>query len=258
MPAFIIVGGQRCGTTSLYKYLAQHPCITSAFKKEVHFFDYNYHKGLAWYRSHFPSLLEKYCSKLIQGQDLITGEATPYYIFHPRAASRILQTLPQVKIIMMLRDPVDRAYSHYHHNLRLNDETLSSFEKAIETEQRRLEAEVEKMIRNKNYYSYNHQMYSYLSRGVYVDQVKRWRSLFSQEQILVIKSEDFFEDPASVFKQTLDFLNLPRFEPSEYRKYNAGHFPPMNSSTRKHLIDYFSPHNQRLYEYLGVNLGWDM
>jgi hypothetical protein len=187
---------------------------------------------------------------------LITGEATPYYIYHPHVPHRIAKRLPNAKIIMMLRSPVDRAYSHFLHNRKLNVEPLS-FEEAIEKEAERLEGELENMMNDHNYYSYKHQMYSYLDRGLYIGQVKNWMKRFSKDQVLIIKSEEFFQNPSCIFRKTLDFLNLPRFELREYRKYNASDSTPMCPHTREYLVDYFSPSNQALYEYLNMDLDWD-
>ena len=112
MPDFIIIGAARCGTTNLYRNLTQHPYIVPAFRKEVHFFDHtsNFKNGVAWYRAHFPLLLYKHY-KQVRKQDIVTGEASPYYIFHPHAPKRAFEIVPQVKLIVMLRNPVDRAYS---------------------------------------------------------------------------------------------------------------------------------------------------
>ncbi|MEH7381665.1 sulfotransferase domain-containing protein [Bacillus sp. JJ1533] len=249
MPDFLIIGAQKCGTTSLYNYLIKHPNVVPAKKKEVHFFDYQFEKGIAWYRKHFPLVFEN-------NPNLITGEASPYYIFHPHAPQRISEMMPRVKIIVMLRNPVDRAYSHFQHEIRLGAETLS-FEEAIEKEAARLQGEKEKMMKDENYYSYNHQHYSYLSRGIYVDQLKAWMEKFPKKQFLIVKSEDFFYDPLTVFDRVLHFLNLPVWELNKGKKYNAGHYSKMDDVMRKHLIDYFKPHNQRLYEILGENLDWE-
>lgn len=258
LPDFIIIGAQRCGTTSLYRNLVQHPCVAPAIFKEVHFFDNNFMKGIAWYRAHFPSFLHKYYVEQIRKQELVTGESSPYYIFHPHASKRILETVPQVKLIALLRNPVDRAYSHFRHEVRLGVETLP-FEDVMGREEERLRGEIEKMLEDENYYSFNHEHYSYLSRGIYVDQLKIWMKNFPKEQILILKSEDFFNNPSAVFGQIIEFLRLPNWEPKEYRKYNVGYYARahMDATIRKRLIDYFEPHNQRLYEYLGVNFGWN-
>jgi len=257
MPDFIIIGAQRCGTTTLYNHLKRHPCCVPADEKEIHFFDINFKKGTTWYRTHFPSFLHKCYIEYMYKQSFITGEASPYYFFHPHAPRRIFETVPSVKLILLLRNPVDRAYSHYHHLVRGGTETLSSFEEAIEKEEQRLYGEVEKMLADENYSSFNHRYYSYLARGIYIDQLKVWMDYCTRGQILVLKSEDFYNDTPTVFKRVLEFLNLPSQELEEYKIYNSANNPKMETATRKRLIDYFEPHNQRLYEYLGIDFDWD-
>lgn len=256
MPGFIIIGAQRCGTTSLYNYLAKHPGVLPALQKEVHFFDYNFKKGIAWYRSHFQSHLYKYYFRRRLKQDCITGEASPYYIFHPHASKRIHETIPKVKLIILLRNPIDRAYSHYHLEIRLGNETLS-FEDAIEKEEDRLHGEIEKIRENEHYYSFNHINYSYLTRGIYVDQIRYWMRFFQKEQILILRSEDFYDNPPIIFRKVIDFLGLPAYELNEYKKYNKANYQKMEKAIRKRLIDYFAPHNQRLYDILGESFDWD-
>lgn len=256
LPDFIIIGAQKCGTTSLYNYLIRHPAVVPAFNKEVHFFDLNFQKGIAWYRAHFPtSVYRSYANRLL-GQDRITGESSPYYIFHPLAPQRISRAIPHVRLIALLRNPVDRAYSHYQKAARNGLEPLS-FEDAIEREEKRLRRETGRMLEEENYYSFDHQKRSYLSRGIYVDQLKVWRSLFPEEQILVLRSEDFFADPATVVNRVYEYLHLPQWELMEYKKHNFASYAEMDEATKRRLIEYFAPHNQRLYEYFGVDFGWD-
>ncbi len=263
LPDFIIIGAQRGGTTSLYNYLAEHPGIGAASIKEVHFFDTPHFKqGLAWYRAHFPTVAEKFYAERFQKLKFITGEASPYYLFYPHAPARIAGALPGVKLIVMVRNPVDRAYSHYYHELAGGAEQLSSFEEAIEQESKRLAGVPEKMQEDERYYSFNHRHFSYLARGIYVDQLRPWMSQFSREQILIIKSEDFYTDPAAIFKQSLAFLGLESFPPTGgrediFKRYNDTKPPRMNTTTRKRLIEFFSPHNARLYEFLGRDFGWE-
>jgi len=256
LPDFIIIGAQRCGTTSLYKYLIEHPCVAPAFRKEVHFFDANFGRGLDWYRAHFPSVPYKYCAKQIRGHNILTGEASPYYIFHPHAPKRVREIVPRVKLIALLRNPVDRADSHYHLRVRDGTETLS-FEDALERELEMVNRERERITQDENYHSLAHQRYSYLSRGIYADQLEVWASLFPREQILVLRSEDFYADPPTALRNVLKFLNLPSWEPQDYEKHRQGRYPKMDPATRRRLVSYFEPHNQRLYEFLGVNFEWE-
>jgi len=249
LPDFIIIGAQRCGTSSLYKYLVKHPLVASSLRKEIHYFDNNYKKGLRWYRAHFPSILYKNFYKQIRKQEIITGEASPYYLFHPHAPKRIFDILPRNKLIILLRNPVDRAYSHYNHEINLGVETLS-FKEAIEIEEKRLSGEVEKILSDENYYSFNHNHYSYLSRGIYVDQIKKWINLFPKNQILIIKSENFYNETQKIYSKVLEFLELPNWKLEKYEKYNIGSYQKMNATMKKRLTDLFAQHNQRLYEYL--------
>lgn len=254
-PDFIIIGGQRCGSTSLYRNLTLHPCVVPVPKKEVHYFDIKYTRSINWYRSYFPAKSYMAYKRWLRKQNCITGEASPYYIFHPAVPKRIVETTPDVKLIAILRNPVDRAYSHYHHEVRRGRETLS-FEEAIEREAERLEGEEDKLLNDLHYYSFNHHHYSYLSRGIYVEQLKRWMQFFPSQQMMIIKSEDFFHNPPKILKQIFHFLELPDWIPEEQEKYNVATYPEMDPSTRKHLLKYFEPHNKSLYELLGVTFDW--
>lgn len=260
MPDFIIIGAMRGGTTSLYSYLTEYPNIGPAYMKEVHFFDVYYHKGLPWYRAQFPSTVQKYYTERVQKQNFITGEASPYYLFHPHAPRRIARLLPHVKLIVQLRNPVSRAYSHYYHEVNGGHEKLS-FAEAIDREEERIGQETAKLLRDEQYISYSHRHYSYLARGIYVDQLKVWMDLFPREQILILKSEDFYADPAAGLKQTLDFIHLPSMgikeKKEEYQQLNTTKPPKMEPEMKKRLHAYFEPHNARLYAYLGIDFGWD-
>jgi hypothetical protein len=253
LPDFIIIGAQKGGTTFLNQLLAQHPRIKSAFLKEVHYFDLNFDKGTNWYRSNFPVHMSS------KGRYL-TGEASPYYMFHPHAARRASAVVPNAKLIALLRNPIDRAYSHYQHQtLRVKgegQETLS-FEQAVEAEEGRLRGEAERMLRDESYLSPNHRNHSYLSRGVYVDQLAAWSTFFDRTQMLVIKSEDLFDDTPGILQSTSDFLEIPRWTPDKYSISNKGKYAEaVSPDVRQMLEDFFRPHNLRLYEYLGVDLGW--
>jgi len=245
-PDFIIIGAQKCGTTSLYQYLIQHPQIVPASQKEVHFFDLNFAKGVDWYRQQFKSV----------SQDFITGEASPYYMFHPLVARRIYELFPQVKLIALLRNPVERAISHYYHEVRLGFEKLS-LEDAIAQESARLEGEWEKFLADETYYSYNHQHYTYLSRGNYVEQLKHWMQFFPKEQFLVLPSEELYNQPNIVLNQVLNFLELPSYQLTQYDKYNSGEYPAVTQEIRQQLQAYFQPYNQQLEEFLGVKFPWE-
>lgn len=268
MPDFLIIGGQRCGTSSLYYYLTEQHGIISAATKEVHFFDDFYTRGLDWYRAQFATTTYKYYIESVRRHRFITGEASPYYIFHPYAPRRIAQVLPHVKIIALLRNPIDRAYSQHWLEVKGKYETLP-FEEAIKREPERIAGEREKMLHDENYHSFNYRRYTYLTRGIYVDQLRYWMSYFSREQFLILKTEDLNANPAGIMRQTLEFLGVPADQidmTKEYKKYkvpskkgfrNKDEVPKMDAKLRSYLVEYFRPHNARLYEFLGRDFGWD-
>jgi hypothetical protein len=250
LPDFLILGAQKAGTTFLYDHLAQHPNITPALAKEVHFFDYNFERGEAWYRAHFPTRMEKW-----RGEFQATFEGSPYYLFYPHAAWRVKQIAPRAKLIVLLRNPVERAYSHYQHQLRLGLETLA-FEDALEQEPARLVGEYEKLVSDGTYYSFNYQNYSYMARGMYADQLERWFRYFPREQFLILQSEAVYADPAKEFVRVLDFVHVPRWQPQVFQPSLQGEYEPMQPEMRAYLSDFFAPHNERLYELLDIDFEW--
>jgi Sulfotransferase domain len=257
MPDFIIIGTQKGGTTSLYRYLIEHPCIAPIYVKEPHFFDIYYYKGLGWYRSHFPTAMEKHYAQLFQKHDLITGEASPYYLYHPQAAKRVAHTLPKAKLIVILRNPIDRAYSQYQHQRRQEGVEPLSFEDALAAEEQRLAGEEEKIRNDEKYISFNHRHYSYVGRSTYINQLPAWMDIFPKEQFLILKSEDLYSNPQRVVEQTLEFLNVPTGGArKEYKPFNDAKYAPMEPATRARLVEYFKPYNARLYEFLGRDFGW--
>jgi hypothetical protein len=256
LPDFIIIGAQRCGTTSLYNYVADHPDVASAFMKETHFFDLHFAKGLGWYRAHFPSAVHRQTVQLLRHRRLFVGEATPYYLFYPHAARRVRAVVPNAKLIVLLRNPIDRAYSHYHHEVSMGFET-ASFEEAIAREEAVLPEETAKVLANEGYRSFAHFHYSYVARGLYADQLESWVKLFGRDQLLIIKSEDFYANPSMVLGQVLQFLGLPAWTSDTFRKYNLAHYANMEPVTRERLAAFFRLPNQKLHEFLGVDFGWD-
>jgi hypothetical protein len=232
LPDFVIIGAQKGGTSFLYYLLTRHPLVEPAARKELHFFDQPEHfdNGAEWYRRCFPRVGSK------DGQRSITGEATPYYLFDPPVAERMAKIVPKAQLIALLRNPVDRAYSHYQMQVKRGTEPRS-FEEAIEQ-----------------------QHSSYVSRGIYVDQLLRWFEFFSKEQMLILKSEDFFERPVETLKVVLTFLDLPDWQPEaselQQRRHTGTYRQKMDPATRRRLEAYFEPYNQRLYECLDVDFGW--
>jgi len=225
-------------TPRIGKDLPQH--------KELHFFDLNYQKELSWYKLFFPY---KWSNKK-------SGEASPYYLFHPHAAQRIKDICPQIKLIVLLRNPVDRAYSHYQMQKRKGTETLSSFTLAIEQEANRLKGQLECFNKDPFYHSLQYRKFSYLSRGKYVEQIKRWFQCFPQEQFLFIKSEFFFETPLQELVKVYDFLNIDQSFPEDIRPSKKGQYEEMTLQIRKKLDHYFDQENHQLPDLIGDDFVW--
>lgn len=256
LPDFIIIGAQKCGTTSLYDYLTQHPCIYRAATKEVGYFDRYYSDDLNWYRAHFPSSVQKYYIQNVLKRPFLTGEASTGYILNPHALRRIAKVIPRTKLILLLRNPVTRAYSHYQHTLREGNETLA-FEEAIEQESARIGPVWKRMLADEKFYSLQIALHGYLMTGIYVTQIKALMSLFPREQILIIESSDLSKNPNSVLSHVLNFLEIPPWIFRDFERHNSGSYTKMNATTRKKLLEYYRPHNQSLYELLGRTFEWD-
>jgi hypothetical protein len=256
LPDFLIIGAQRCGTSSLYNYLVEHPAILPALRKEVHYFDDGYRHGLNWYRAHFSTAAGR---SLVQRRHGVARvfEASPYYLLHPHAPRRIRDVLPDVRLIALLRNPIDRAESHYHHEVRRGRERLS-FEEALDREPERLDGELERMRADERYVSFNHRRFSYMTRGLYAQQLAAWHEVFPQDRLLVLRSEDLFADPAAVVSQVLRWLDVPGHHGASFRTFNQASDSKMNPATRRRLGALFAPHNQRLEEYLGRRMHWEV
>jgi hypothetical protein len=256
LPDYIIAGAQKSGTTSLWAYLSEHPDVDPPMTKEMSFFDVNYDRGMNWYRMHFPLDTSEDANGDTRPA-MLTGESTAYYMFHPLAPARIAQELPRVKVILLLRNPVSRAFSHYQLKLRRRQEELS-FEEAIDAEADRLAGEHEKLIREPNYYSEAHDRYSYLARGRYLEQIRRWQQVLPREQLLILESGEFFKQTANVFRRVLNFLGLKQWEPTSYGNRFPGKYrDTVREATRRRLVEYFAPYNDELYAHLGTRFNWD-
>jgi hypothetical protein len=248
LPDFIIVGAQKSGTSSLYRWLGEAASIEVPSKKELHFFDTNFRRGADWYRSFFA------------GRDgpsagALTGEATPYYLFHPLAPARVRETVPEVRLIAVLRNPVERAVSHYYHELGNGVESLP-LEAALDQEPDRLAGEAERMVAEPGYESFNHRHFSYQARGVYVDQLEDWRKHFPADQLLVVKSERLFEDTAAEMGRVMEFLGVEPEPPEHLPAWNQRAYPSVPPEVERRLAERFAADNERLYRLIGEDFGW--
>jgi hypothetical protein len=245
LPDFLIIGAQKAGTTALYAYVRWHPRITGPSWKEVSFFDRHFARGEAWYRANLP---------VRRGSHLV-GEASPSYLFHPLAPERVAGLIPDARLIAVLRNPVDRAFSHYQHEVSLGREELS-FEDALDREEERMHGELERMMRDPAYFSHAWWNYTYATRGLYAEQLERWRAVFPQEQILVLISEEMLERPAETYARVLDFLGVDRHELGSYPRIFSRDYEEMADATRARMEGFFAEPNRRLATLLGRDPPW--
>lgn len=245
-PDFLIVGAQKAGTTALYHFINQHPQIVKK-KGEVHFFDEQFYKGVEWYQNQFSPRPTP--SHLI-------GDKSPYYLFHPYVPERVHRLYPNVKIIVLLRNPIDRAYSQYWMNRRAHVEPLS-FEDAIEAEPQRISGELDKL--KSDYYPNGgpHRRFSYISRSIYIDQIKNWLKFFPKKQMLVISSTDLRKNPQGVLNKCFNFLGIPKHPVEVKNPERHSEYEPMKSETRTRLAAYFRPFNEELEQLLNRSFHWD-
>jgi hypothetical protein len=248
LPDFLLIGAQRGGTTSLYHYLRAHPQVLAALAKDVHFLSLHWTRGEGWYRAQFPLRARKSPRRPAAP---LTFEANPYYLFHPLATARAAQLLPQVKLLVLLRDPVSRAWSHYRHMVRLGLEPLS-FQAAIAQEPVRLTGETERIRSDPGYGAVRHRRYSYLTRGAYAEQLRAWLGYFPADRFLVLRSEALWADPAGCYGRVLSLLGLPGWAPASFRVHTvASPVPPgLAPETRRRLEEHFAPATRELQELL--------
>ena len=275
LPSFLILGGSRSGNTSLFAYLTEHPNIMPGSLKAFFFFQYFTNNKTSFYRSQFP----------IKRKNLITCDSTSSYFVHPLIPARVHKLLPSAKLIVILRNPVERAYSEFHYTVALGLELTENFEDVIKSELKRIEIgnkKPELKIENTNY---NHFAFSHLRDGLYVQHLERWLKFFPNEQLLVLHTKDLSTNFDNTLAKTFEFLNLPKYqienrieknkidkirplsghERNIYKNidsktrtlFNVQNYPEIKSETRKFLQDFFRPHNEKLFKMIGKRFDWN-
>jgi Sulfotransferase domain len=239
LPDFVVIGTQKGGTSYFYRLLTEHPLVRGAAAKELHFFDNKFAEGVGWYRRCFSE------GECVDGQRTITGEASPSYLFDPQVPERMARIVPEARLIALLRNPVDRAYSHYQMELRRGKEARS-FEEATDEEMTSAEGERNTVdVR-----------YAYLTRGLYAEQLERFSCFANRKRLLVVKSENLFARRLEVLEGVFRFLRLPPFESTLLPPAGRATYEPMEPGTRRRLEGFFAPHNERLYDLLSTDFGW--
>jgi hypothetical protein len=259
-PDFLIIGARRCGTTSLYNYLTGHPCVLPALKKEVCYFNDHYERGESWYRGHFPTAAEKWLAEGRLGRQVITGEASPSYLSDPYLPERVYRLVPDVKLLAIIRNPIDAAYSAYQFGLKLRIYTEAElrFEDLVSEElARAAEPEGAAFLGRRDRASVYDRRTMLLARYIYVDQLRYWYEVFPEDAIKVVIFEEFLRNKRKQLGQILAFLGLPPHELKTFEQFNSCNYRPMDFFLRERMEEYFAPHNQRLSEFLGKPVAWE-
>lgn len=266
-PEFLVIGAKRGGSTSFYYDLLAHPQIAPLFPrpdhlpkaeltKGVHYFDVHYDRGARWYRSHLPSTTARRRLEASAGTPVITGEASPYYLFHPAAARRAAELVPDARIVAVLRDPVLRTYSHWKERRRQGREPLD-FPAALAAEDARIGDAETRLVASDAAYSYAHEQQSYARQSEYAPALRRWYDAFPRERILVLASEDYYADPADALARTHDFLGLPaRPSGSTGEVRNAAEGDPLDPDVARALAVRFAPLNAELEDLTRRRFPW--
>lgn len=255
LPDLIVAGAQRCGTTTLYRLLVDHPAIVRPlFHKGIGYFDIGYDHPWSWYRGHFPVAAVAAARTRGAGRPM-TFDSSGYYMFHPLAAERIARHLPDVKVVTLVRDPVERAFSAYKHEKARGFET-EDFETALALEDERLAGEVERIEADPSYQSFHHRHHAYVGRGRYAEQIVRLQQALSPEQVFVIDANKFFAEPVEQFARLQQWLGLPVHDPVKVEQANARPSKPMADSLRSALLERFDESDAELSAILGATPSW--
>lgn len=247
-PDFLIPGFMKCGTTSLYQYLTAHPQVLPSVDKELYFFTNFFEYGTDFYQAHFPAILDK--------TKCLTGEASAIYLHHPSIAKKVFSLFPDIKLIVLLRNPIERtisSYSLYHKSVSEQNKRELAISACIEQIQQVGDNSVDLFsIEALSSSNMIHLLYS-----LYIYHLKEWLSVFPRDQFLILKSEDLFGNPSATMNQVYDFLGLPYNQLRFYRNSNVGSYSPISDNLRSQLKEFYRPYNQQLEEYLGMKFDWE-
>ena len=249
LPHFLVLGAQRSGTTSLFSDLASHPKVRVPLAKELHYFTLHERRPLEWYRRCFPLLAD----------DEQTFEATPYYLFHPHVPQRVARTLPTARFVVILRDPVERAISHFLHTRRTGHEPLD-LAAALDAEPARLDRVAADGWRGAVAHDVARQ-HSYLARSRYGEQLERWFEHVPRERVHVLRTEDLAARPEQELAAVTDFLGLHPWTPGAFAHHTrrpAGTRSPdlATAGVRERIREELAPDTERLRELLGWDTAW--
>jgi hypothetical protein len=250
LPDFLVIGSQKAGTSSLARYFTDHPDVFWPKRRELHYFDWSYDRSLSWYRAWFERTSVVEAHERASGRPARVGEKTPDYLVIPDAPTRVKVAMPEVRIVVALREPVARAYSHWSMSTRQGAEDLS-FADAIDAEEERLASvDHSSRLRGSHYLKHGYQM-----RGRYVEHLERWFAVFDRSQVLVYRSEDLYADPGTWMARILTHIGVDTEvrAGTEIPHRNAGDRAEIDAGLRSRLVESFAESDARLEELIGLS-----
>jgi hypothetical protein len=258
-PELLVIGAKRGGTTSLWKYLASHPGILPTFPqaeqiKGTYFFDEEWHRGERWYRSHFATDRQRTRAARTLGYAPVSFEASPYYLFHPHAPTRARQVVPDAVVVALLRDPVERAFSHWKE--RRNHTEPLSFAEALDAEEARTAGEEARMLADPRVVSPAHRHQTYAAQSRYAPMLERWFDAYERDRVLVWAAEEFYADPQACCDAITDRLGLPRHHLGDPEPFNAEPSADMDPQVRTELRARMADDIVAVEELLGRPMPW--
>jgi hypothetical protein len=249
LPDFLVIGVKRCGTTSLFHNLPKHPSILNSHHDGIGFFNDNYQLGVNWYRSFFPTIFSK--NKIIKKYgDCKTFDVTTRYIEDRSTAKKIKEIIPNAKIIVMLRNPVDRAYSQFNVSVKEKVETRS-FHDAINEEIENIKKE------NMKNFEISKNEFDYIKKGMYASQLKPWFDIISKDNIGIFSTEEFKKNNQNIYNMIFKFLGITNCEIKDNKIMEKGDYLPMNYNTRDLLLDFYKKHNEELFKLINKRFDWE-
>lgn len=258
-PDFLVVGSKRGGTTSLWEYLRAHPGVmpmlpTAEKIKGVYFFDEQYARGERWYLSHFPTRRQRDRLAARLGYQPVAGEATPYYLYHPLAPYRAKALCPGAAVIAVLRNPIERSFSHWKE--RSNHTESLPFMEALLAEEERTEGAELRIRTDPTHVSFPHRHQSYVDQSRYSVMLERWFEAYGPDNVLVEAAEDFYADPRTFLDQVTDRLGIPPIGDVDLSPRNAEPSAAMSDEARSFLEERLRPDIEATEQLLGRTLPW--
>jgi len=258
-PELLIVGAKRGGTTSLWRYLIEHPGVLPTFPraekiKGTYYFDENFGRGTQWYLSHFPTVRRRRQVERQLGYAPVTMEASPYYLFHPLAPRRAAELLPDTQVVAVLRNPIERAFSHWKE--RRNHTEDLAFVDALALEDERTAGEHERILADPTYISFPHRHQTYVAQGCYAPMLERWFEAFPRDQVTVLPAEEFYSDPQQLLDELCERVGIPQRRLENIEPFNAEPSADMDPVVRAQLAERMAPEIEAVERLLGRPMPW--